>query len=109
MITFFRGYFMSKHDDDVIDHDELYELDNDVVDDLEALIGADEEVDADEPEVVVELAEEPVVEQPVASGNLIRIKFRASLNGYRRGDEVSVSPDDQFFSGLIKQQLVEVL
>lgn len=101
MITFLRGYFMNKHDDDVIDHDELYELDSEIVVDLEHLIKSGDK------DLIDPVDDDAADEQPVE--NTIRVRFHASLNGYRRGDEVTVSVDDQLFSGLIKQRLVEVI
>lgn len=94
---------MSKHDDDVIDHNDLYDsdLDDDVAGDLEYLLN-------DAAEEIAEPEAEADQEDPVEQGT-VRIRFNASLNGYRRGDEVTVDVNDQFFGGLIKQKLVEVL
>lgn len=86
---------MSKNgsDNEVIHHDDLYEdHDDDLIGDLEHLLAGDENDD------------DSAVQQ-----NTIRIRFTASLNGYRRGDEVTVDAADKFFVGLIKQKLVEVL
>ena len=89
---------MSNHnDDDVLDHDEIYEsdLDGNIVDDLEALI-ADEEI-------VDEQDDLPVSE---ASEN-VRIELLVNVNGFKRGDVIVVDSADKFFGGLIDQGLAK--
>lgn len=44
-----------------------------------------------------------------ASEQYVRIRLAVAVNGYKRGDELTVERGNPLFAGLIKQQLAEVI
>jgi len=61
-----------------------------------------------EPDVELEAEVEKIVDEPV-DGDMMRIRIGVNVSPYKRGDEMTVERDNEFFAGLVSQNLAEVI